>query len=40
MSLARTLAGVAVRSKALAIGYVVGLFYAVPVLFAVLNELM
>lgn len=40
MYLARTLAGVAVRSKALAVGYVVCLFYAVPVLFAVLNELM
>lgn len=40
MYLARTLANVAVRSKVLAIGYVVCLFYAVPVLFAVLNEMM
>lgn len=36
---ARGLADVAVRSKAWAILYVVGLFYAVPVLFAVLNEM-
>ena len=36
---ARGLADIAVRSKAWAILYVGGLFYAVPVLFAVLNEM-
>ncbi len=40
MYLARRLAGIAVQSKVAAIAYVVGLFYAVPVLFAVLNELL
>jgi sodium-dependent phosphate cotransporter len=40
MYLARTLAGVAVRSKVLAVGYVVCLFYAIPLLFTILHELM
>ena len=38
--LARTLADVAVRSKGWAIVYVVGLFYVVPMLFAVFNEVL
>ena len=38
MYMARTLAGVAVRSKVLAIGYVVALFYAVPLAFALLTR--
>ena len=38
MRLARTLADVATESKALAIVYVVGLFYVIPVVFAILNE--
>ena len=38
MLLARKLADVAIRSKALAIAYVVGLFYVIPVVFAILNE--
>ncbi len=40
LRMARSLAGVAVKSKVTAIGYVVLLFYAVPVLFAVLNEML
>jgi sodium-dependent phosphate cotransporter len=40
MHLASVLANVAVRSKVWAIIYVAGMFYAVPVLFAVLHELM
>ena len=35
---ARNLADVAVESKAWAIAYVVGLFYLIPVVFAILNE--
>ena len=35
---ARKLADVAVESKALAIAYVIGLFYVIPVVFAILNE--
>ncbi|NNL29618.1 MAG: Na/Pi cotransporter family protein, partial [Gemmatimonadetes bacterium] len=38
MFLARTLADVAVRSKVLAIAYVMGLFYAVPIVFAMLTQ--
>jgi solute carrier family 34 (sodium-dependent phosphate cotransporter) len=38
LRLARGLADIAVRSKRWAIVYVIALFYAVPVLFAVLNE--
>ena len=38
--LARSLADLAVRSKQWAIVYVLGLFYAIPVLFAVINEMM
>ena len=38
MILARKLADVAVESKALAIAYVIGLFYVIPVVFAILNE--
>lgn len=38
MYLARTLANVAVRSKVLAISYVVMLFYAVPLVFALLTR--
>jgi sodium-dependent phosphate cotransporter len=38
MLLARKLADVAVESKALAIAYVIGLFYVIPVVFAILNE--
>ncbi len=38
LRLARKLADVAVESKAWAIVYVVGLFYAIPVVFAILNE--
>ncbi len=40
LTLASRLADVAVDSKWLAIAYVVGLFYAIPVLFAVLNEML
>lgn len=40
MRLARGLADMAVRSKPLAIGYVLTLFYLVPVVFAVINELL
>ncbi|MDX1647745.1 MAG: Na/Pi symporter [Longimicrobiales bacterium] len=40
ISLARRLADLAVRSKTTAIAYVLGLFYAVPVVFAFLNEMM
>jgi len=40
LTLASRLADVAVDSKWLAILYVVGLFYAIPVLFAVLNEML
>lgn len=40
MYLARSLADIAVDSKAVAIGYVVGLFYAIPILFAVLEEML
>lgn len=40
LTLASRLADVAVDSKWLAIVYVVGLFYAIPVLFAVLNEML
>ena len=40
MRLAAGLADVAVRSKVVAISYVICLFYAVPVLFAILNELL
>tara|TARA_B100001123_G_scaffold407450_2_gene499727 strand:+ start:4022 stop:5227 length:1206 start_codon:yes stop_codon:yes gene_type:complete len=38
MIIARKLADVAVESKALAITYVVGLFYVIPIVFAILNE--
>ena len=38
MLFARKLADVAVESKAWAIAYVVGLFYVIPVVFAILNE--
>jgi sodium-dependent phosphate cotransporter len=38
MIFARKLADVAVESKALAIAYVIGLFYVIPVVFAILNE--
>lgn len=38
MIIARKLADVAVESKALAIAYVIGLFYVIPVVFAILNE--
>ena len=38
MRLARRLADVATESKALAIVYVVGLFYVIPVVFAILSE--
>ena len=40
LTFASRLADVAVDSKWLAILYVVGLFYAIPVLFAVLNEML
>lgn len=40
LRMARSLADLAVKSKVTAIGYVVLLFYAVPVLFAVLNEML
>jgi sodium-dependent phosphate cotransporter len=40
LTFASRLADVAVDSKWLAIVYVVGLFYAIPVLFAVLNEML
>ena len=40
LTLASRLADVAVDSKWLAIAYVVGLFYAIPVLFAVLSEML
>lgn len=40
LRMARSLADVAVRSKVAAIGYVVLLFYAMPLLFAVLNEML
>lgn len=40
MFLARSLADIAVRSKVAAIAYVLALFYAVPVLFAVFEEMM
>ena len=40
LRLATGLADIAVRSKAIAIAYVVTLFYGVPVLFAVINELL
>jgi sodium-dependent phosphate cotransporter len=40
MRLARGLADLAVRSRVVAIGYVVALFYVVPVIFAVLNEVL
>ena len=38
MQFARKLADVAVESKAWAIAYVVGLFYVIPIVFAILNE--
>ena len=38
MYFARKLADVAVESKAWAIAYVIGLFYVIPVVFAILNE--
>ena len=38
MLFARKLADVAVESKAWAIAYVVGLFYVIPIVFAILNE--
>ncbi len=38
--LARSLADLAVKSKQWAIVYVLGLFYAIPVLFAVINEML
>jgi solute carrier family 34 (sodium-dependent phosphate cotransporter) len=37
---ATKLADVAVESKALAIAYVIALFYAIPVVFAILNEML
>jgi sodium-dependent phosphate cotransporter len=40
MRLARGLADLAVRSRVVAIGYVIALFYVVPVIFAVLNEVL
>lgn len=40
LRMARGLADLAVKSKVLAIGYVALLFYAVPVLFAVFNEML
>lgn len=40
LTLARMLADVAVKSRRWAILYVVGLFYVIPVLFAVLNEML
>jgi sodium-dependent phosphate cotransporter len=40
MRLARGLADLAVRSRLVAIGYVIALFYVVPVIFAVLNEVL
>ena len=40
LRLASGLADMAVRSKALAIVYVIALFYAIPVLFAVIHEMM
>lgn len=40
LTLASKLADVAVESKKWAILYVIGLFYAIPVLFAVLNEML
>jgi sodium-dependent phosphate cotransporter len=40
LNAASKLADVATESKSLAIFYVVGLFYAVPVVFAVLNEIL
>jgi sodium-dependent phosphate cotransporter len=40
MRLARGLADLAVRSRVVAIGYVFALFYVVPVIFAILNELL
>jgi sodium-dependent phosphate cotransporter len=38
--LARRLADVALRSRVWAIGYVVGLFYLIPLLFAAIGELV
>ena len=40
LRLARKLADVAVESRALAIGYILGLFYVIPVVFAILNEMI
>ena len=40
LRLARSLADLAVRSRRWAIVYVISLFYAVPVVFAVLNEML
>lgn len=40
LTLARKLAGVAVRSRAWAIGYVVALFYLIPLVFATIGELL
>ena len=40
LRLARMLADVAIRSRRWAIAYVIGLFYVIPVMFAVLNEML